>query len=183
MASGWSSLLAGLALVATPVAAQEVGESQVTFTMSPTFIRFSLGQGFAAAAHLRVDRLLSERAAVGVSAFAMLPFGGASAEPDCPPLVSCVSLATPHLLTGLMASGYSRLRAAGLRASVGVGVVAAHGGRGPGRTSSLAGLVGLDWESSRSSRLRPTIGVRYLRTASPLYGARDLLIPGLGFGF
>jgi hypothetical protein len=173
-----------LTVAASSMAAQEPDRTTVTFAVSPSFIQFDgFGGSFGTAvAQLRVQRTFGVDAGGELSMFAVVPMGAATSIPSCPLLGSCVTRSTPNVLNGVIASGYRYLGATGLRIGLGGGNVWASGGEGSPHTSSLAGLAGIDWES-RSSGIRPTIGVRMVLLTRPIYGARQLLVPGAGFSF
>jgi hypothetical protein len=71
----------------------------------------------------------------------------------------------------------------GLRAAVGIGAVGASGGEGLGNRSSVAGVVGLDWVPRSNNRFAPTFAIRLVQLSSPIAGARQLLLPGIGLSF
>lgn len=174
-----------LALVSTTSALAQESGTTVTLSVSPSFVNFaSFGGSFpAAVAQLNVSRPFTRSTGGEVSLFALVPLGGATAMPDCPPLVSCVSTQTPSLLTGALASIFAYAGETGLRASLGGGAAFASGGEGFPHRSSPAGVVGLDWIPNTRNRFVPTVAVRLVYLTSPIAGARQLLLPGLGLRF
>lgn len=177
--------LAGLSLLAAvPVAAQDTG-TRVTLTVSPGFVDFAgYGGGFpAAVARLSVSRDFSRYTGVELAGFVLAPMGGASAMADCVAGFSCISTSTPNLLSGGLVSGYVFAGDSPLRLSAGGGVVNASGGEGFGRRSTGALLFGIDLVPRTSNRFAPTVGIRVLQLASPLAGARQLILPGVGLSF
>jgi hypothetical protein len=166
------------------LAAQETGTT-VTLTISPTFVSFNgFGGSFGAAvARLSVSRSFTRLTGGEVSAFALAPLGGASIQPGCVPGGSCQTRSTPSVLSGLLTSMFGYAGETGLRASAGVGVVGASGGEGLGNRSSFAGVLGLDWVPQTDNRFVPTIAFRVVQLASPIAGARQLLLPGVGLSF
>lgn len=179
------ALLSVMIPAGAPALAQSGSETSVTLTVAPTFVQFSgFAGGFGAAvAQLRITRTFTDDAGGEIAAFAVIPSGGARAEPECLQGTVCFSLATPSMLNGVVASVYRFLGESGFRAALGGGGVKAVGGDGPGASSSLAGLFGLDWEPRGASRFRPTFGVRLVVFAESLYGARQLVLPGVGIAF
>lgn len=173
-----------IALLARSAAAQD-GSTQVTFTVGPTVVDFA-GFGGAlggAAAQLRVSHFFSRNLGGELSAFAILPTGGSASLATCVPGNSCESRATPRLLNGVLVSPFVFAGNTGLRITLGAGAVRAAGGQGPGARASAAGALGVDWDSRSTSRFAPIIGVRVVRLATPIYGARHLLLPGVGLTF
>ena len=165
------------------VRAQE-NRTSVALTVSPSFVNFErFGGSFGAAvAGLSISRNLSPALGGELSVFALVPLGGASAQPGCPVGTTCQSRATPNLLSGLLASALFHVGESGVQASLGAGIAAASGGEGLEHTSSAAGSVGLGW-TPRGNGLAPTLAVRIVQLASPLAGARTLLLPGIGLSF
>jgi hypothetical protein len=182
-----SPFLAAVILAAVPnvqLGAQETGTT-VTLTVSPSFVSFDgFGGSFGAAvARLSVSRNFTRLTGGEVSAFALAPLGGASNQPMCVEGSSCQSTSTPSVLSGLLTSLFGYVGATGLRASAGVGLVGASGGEGLENRSSFAGVLGLDWVSQKNNRFVPTFAFRLVQLASPIAGARQLLLPGVGFSF
>lgn len=159
--------------------------TSVALTASPSFVNFEVfgGSFGAAVAGLSISRDFSRMVGGELSGFVLAPLGGASAQPGCPVGTACQSRSTPNLLSGLLASALWYLGESGFQASLGAGVATASGGEGLEHTSSAAGSVGLGWTPRRSSGLAPTLGVRVVQLASPLAGARTLLLPGIGVSF
>lgn len=177
--------LLGISLVAAlPVGAQDTG-TRVTLTVSPGFIDFAgHGGGFGTAvARLGVSRGFTRFTGAELSAFAVVPLGGQTSTPDCIANLPCHATSTPNVLSGGMVSGYAFAGHGPLRISAGVGAVNASGGEGFGRRSTSALLLGLDLVPRTNSRLAPTVGVRVLQLGAPLAGARQLVLPGVGFSF
>jgi len=166
------------------VRAQE-SRTSVALTVSPSFVNFeTFGGNFGAfVAGLSVSRDFSRMAGGELSGFVLAPLGGASSQPDCPVGTPCQSRSTPSLLSGLLASALFYVGESGFQASVGAGVAAASGGEGLEHTSSAAGSIGLGWTPRGSTGLAPTLAVRVVQLASPLAGARTLLLPGIGLAF
>ena len=180
-----TSMLAVVALLGVRSLAAQENETTVTLTVSPTFVNFSgFGGSFGAAvARLSVGRGFTRHTGGELSAFALAPLGGASSQPDCPALVSCQARSTPSVLSGLSTSVFGYAGETGLRASAGLGVVGASGGEGLGNRSSLAGIFGLDYVPRSDNRFVPTFAFRVVQLASPIAGARQLLLPGVGLSF
>ena len=176
---------AACGLVAASAAAQDGRETRITLTVGPTFVDFAGfgGSVGAAAAQLQVSRYFSPTAGGELSAFMVVPAGGASSQPECVAGATCQSRATPGMVNGLLASAFTFLGESGFRVSAGGGGVKAFGGEGLGATASLAGSVGLDWVTRGNSRLLPTFGVHVVQLARPIAGARQFLLPGAGFTF
>jgi hypothetical protein len=168
----------------TPLGAQETGTT-VTLTVGPSFVNFPGAGGHfgAAVARLSVSRDFSRMTGGEISAFALAPLGGASAQPGCPQGTKCLSTSTPNLLSGVLASLFVYAGESPLRMSVGVGAVGASGGEGFENRSSVAGLAGLDWLPRTNSQFAPTLAIRIVQLSSPIAGARTLLLPGLGLSF
>ena len=167
-----------------PVGAQEAG-TRITLTVSPSFVHFpGVGGHFGAAvAQLSVSRDFTRMTGGEISAFALAPLGGASAQAGCPQGTKCISTSTPTLLSGVLTSLFAYAGESPLRVSAGVGAVGASGGEGFANRSSLAGLVGFDWLPRTNNRFAPTFAVRVVQLSSPIAGARTLLLPGMGLAF
>ena len=171
------------ALVAAPAKAQDAN-TQVTFTVAPTAVAFAgLGSTGAAVAQFRVSRFFTRDIGSELSAFAILPTGGAASMPACVPGARCQSRSTPRLLNGVLVAPFVYLGNTGLRASLGGGAVRAVGGEGDGGRSSAAAALGIEWDSRSDSRFSPVIGIRVVRLARPVVGARQLVLPGVGLTF
>ena len=182
-----SPFLVAVMFAAVPniqLGAQETGTT-VTLTVSPTFVSFSgFGGSFGAAvARLSVSRGFTRLTGGEASAFVLAPLGSASSQPGCVVGGSCQARTTPSLLSGLLTSMYGYAGETGLRASAGIGVVGASGGEGLGNRSSFAGVLGLDWVPQTDNRFAPTFAFRLVQLASPIAGARQLLLPGVGLSF
>jgi hypothetical protein len=182
-----SPFLAAVVFVTVPnvqLHAQDT-ETTVTLTVSPSFVHFDgFGGGFGAVVtRLSVSRGFTRFTGGEVSAFALAPLGAASSQPGCVAGGTCETRSTPSLLSGLLTSVFGYAGETGLRASAGAGVVGASGGEGLGNRSSLAGVVGLDWEPRSNNRFAPTFAFRLVQLARPIAGARQLLLPGVGLSF
>jgi hypothetical protein len=182
--------LAGLASLVlltagSTAASAQVGETRVSFVLSPTLVDFAgFGGGMGAvAAQLRVTRYFTTTTGGEISTFALLPLGGAASEPSCVPGGSCQSRQTPNMVQGALVSALSEFGETGFRGSIGGGVANATGMKGPGARTSAVGSFGLEWVPSGKSSLTPTFSVRVLQLASPLAGMRQLFLPGIGFAF
>lgn len=173
-----------IAAASAPLHAQEEATT-VTLSVGPSFVNFvSFGGSFpAAVAQLSVSKPFTRQTGGELSFFALAPLGSAAAVPDCPPLVSCVATQTPSLLSGALVSVFAYAGETGLRASVGGGGAFASGGEGFPHRTSPAGLVGLDWIPESRNRFIPAVNVRLVYLTSPIAGARQLLLPGLGLRF
>jgi len=171
-------------LPCAPLGAQQTGTT-ITLTVSPSFVNFDdFGGSFGAAvARLSISRDFSRMTGGELSVFALAPLGGASSQPGCVIGSPCQSRSTPSLLSGALTSVFGYAGESGLRAALGVGGVVASGGEGLRRRSSLAGLVGLDWIPRTNNRFAPTFAVRLVQLSTPIAGARQLLLPGVGLTF
>ena len=187
MSRSCSPLIVAFLLVTLPnvqLDAQDTGTT-VTLTVGPSFVNFPGAGGHfgAAVARLSVTRGFNRMTGGEMSAFALAPLGGASAQAECPPATKCISTSTPSLLSGVLASVFAYAGESPLRVSVGVGAVGASGGEGFQNRSSVAGLAGLDWVPRTSNQFAPTLALRIVQLSSPIAGARTLLLPGLGLSF
>lgn len=177
--------LLGVVGTRTPTAAQEAGGTTVSLTVSPSVVNFAgFGGRFGAVvARLSVTRDFTRHTGGEVSAFMLAPMGGATAIPGCVEGSACQTYSTPNAVTGILTSAFVRAGESGLRLSAGAGAVSASGGEGLDHRFSLAGLVGVDYEPRSRNRLVPTFALRVVHLASPIAGARQLLLPGIGFSF
>jgi hypothetical protein len=179
--------LACVALIAASVpAAAQVGETQISLVVSPTYVDFvGFGGGFsAAAAQLRISRYFTVTTGAELSTFAVLPLGQARSEPGCAPgNAPCQARQTPSMIQGGLLSALGVFGETGFRGSLGGGVANVMGMEGPGARTSAVGSFGLEWVPSGKSRFTPTFSVRMLQLASPLAGMRQLFLPGLGLTF
>lgn len=177
-------VLTSIVVPAAALGAQETGTT-VTLTVSPSFVNFDgFGGSFGAAvARLSVSRDFSRMTGGEISAFAIAPLGGATSQPGCTVGSTCQTRSTPSVISGLLTSIFAYAGESGLRASVGIGGATASGGEGLGHRSSAAGLVGLDWLPRSNNRFAPTFSIRLVQLASPIAGARQLLLPGVGLTF
>lgn len=187
MSRSISPILLAVMLATMPnvsLEAQEPGTT-VTLSVSPTVVTFGgFGGSFAAAVvRLSVSRDFTRLTGGEFSAFALAPMGGASSQAGCPVGSTCESRTTPSALSGVLTSMFAYAGESGLRASAGVGAVFGTGGAGLEHTTSLAGLVGLDWIPRTDNRFAPTFAIRVVQLASPIAGARTLLLPGVGVAF
>lgn len=164
--------------------AQETGTT-VTLTVSPSFVNFDgFGGGFGAVvARLSVSRDFTRITGAEISAFTLVPLGGASSQPGCTVGSTCQSRSTPSVLSGALTSLFVYTGETGLRAAAGIGAVGASGGEGLGNRSSVAGVIGLDWVPRSANRFAPTFAIRIVQLSSPIAGARTLLLPGVGLSF
>lgn len=177
------SAIAVAAFLPGSLVAQESGTT-VTLTVSPSFVDFAgLGSGPAAVARLSISRGFTRMTGGEVSAFVLAPLGGASATPECVVGGTCQTRSTPSLLSGVSTSVFAYVGETGLRGSIGVGAVGASGGEGLGNRGSFAGLIGVDWLPRTDTRFAPTFSFRLVQLASPIAGARQLLLPGVGLTF
>jgi hypothetical protein len=180
-----SLFLVACALAAVPnhrLGAQD-NETTVTLTVGPSFVDFEFGSFGAAVARLSVSRGFTRRTGGELSTFVLAPTGRASAQPGCIPGAACETRTTPSVLFGQLASLFADAGETGLRATVGGGASGSAGSEGFENRSSLAGLVGLDWIPRSDNRFAPTFSFRFLQLAKPIAGARQLLLPGIGFSF
>lgn len=165
-----------------PLGAQD-NETTVTLSVGPSFVNFDFGSFGAAVARLSVSRGFTRRIGGELSTFVLAPLGKASAQPGCVPGGACETRTTPSVVFGQLASVFADAGETGLRATVGGGAVGSAGSEGFKNRSSLAGLVGLDWIPRSDNRFAPTFSFRFLQLARPIAGARQLLLPGVGFSF
>jgi hypothetical protein len=172
-------------LMGVPAASRAQEGTTVSVTVSPSFVNFAgWGGSFGAAAmQLSIRRDFTRSVGGELTAFTLTPTGAASAIPGCVQGSSCVTRTTPSLLFGLMPSIYTWIGGSSLRLSGGFGFAGAVGGEGLENTSSLAGLLGMDWVPRSRNRMVPTLALRIVQLSSPIAGARQLLLPGLGISF
>jgi hypothetical protein len=177
-------LVVSTAVLSNSSAAQETNTT-ISLTVSPSFVNFEgWGGSFGAAViRLSVSRDFTQTVGGEFNAFTLTPMGGASAQPGCAIGTPCQSRTTPSALYGVMPSLYSWLGGSDLRVTAGAGYVGAGGGEGLGHRSSVAGLLGLDWVPRGNNRLVPTLALRIVQLGSPIAGARQLLLPGVGISF
>lgn len=171
-------------LSAAPVVAQEAGTT-VTLTVSPSFVNFDgFGGGFGAIVmRLSVSRDFTRTVGGEISAFSLAPIGGASAQPGCAIGATCQTRTTPSLLYGVLPSIFTWVGGSDLRLSGGLGMVGASGGEGLGSRQKAAGVLGIDWVPRSGNRFAPTFAFRVVQLSSPIAGARQLLLPGVGLSF
>lgn len=156
-----------------------------TVTIGATAVDFegyggSIGAGLA---QFSVDRGYSQVLGGELSAFLLVPLGGASAIPECLPGTTCQTRSTPGMFSGGFASLVARGGEKGLRAVLGIGPVWAAGGEGLENTSSFAGIVGVDWVAESKNRRALTLSARVVLLDSRIAGARLLVLPGIGATF
>jgi hypothetical protein len=165
-------------IAVTTSSAQETGTT-VSLTVSPSVIDFgSWGGRFGAAVtRLTISRAFSDELGAELSAFAIAPAGAASAQPSCVVGASCVARTTPGLLYGIVPSLYAWAGKSDVRISAGAGVAGAGGGEGLDARNSAVGMFGVDWLPRSRNRLVPTVALRIAHLATPLAGARTLLLP------
>lgn len=182
-----ATLAALLAITGRVARAQEEEGTRVTLRVGPTALDFAgFGGRFGAAvAELSVARRFGANAGADLSAFTILPTGGATATPGCTDPVSgaCVARSSPNALNGVLLSPFTFVGGSNLRIATGVGVIGAAGGEGFPRRSSAAFAAGIDWVPDSRSRLAPSVGIRAVRLANPVAGVRQLLMPGVGVTF
>ena len=156
-----------------------------TLTVGATWVEFEDvgGSLFAALAQFSIDRGYSQVLGGELSAFALLPLGGASAIPECVVGVPCQTRSTPSLLFGGFGSLIARGGETGLRAALGIGPVWSAGGEGLENSSSFAGIAGVDWIANSGSRRALTLSARLVFLDSPIGGARQILLPSVGVTF
>jgi hypothetical protein len=178
-----SFLLASCVTVPAALYAQDA--TTVSVTVSPSFVNFSgWGGSFGAAViQLSIRRDFSRTFGGEFTAFTLTPMGGATSIPGCVPGGVCETRSTPNMLFGVMPSVYSWIAGSDLRLSGGVGFAGAAGGEGFENRSSLAGLLGIDWVPRSRNRMVPTLALRVVQLSSPIAGARQLLLPGVGISF
>jgi hypothetical protein len=178
------ALAFGLALPFGQLSAQEP-ETTITLTVSPSFVDFGdFGGRFGAGViRLSASRSITRLTGAEVSTFALAPLGGMSSIPGCAEGGTCRTYSTPNMLTGASGSFYVYAGESGLRLSLGGGLVRALGGEGFDKRSTVAGLVGIDWIPPSDNRFAPTLAVRFLQLSTPIAGARQLLLPGVGIRF
>lgn len=174
-----------LLLLPCAVAHGQTPATRVTLTASLTAVDFTTfgGRFGAAAVQLGLAHPLGAALGTDLAAFAVAPGGGASATPGCVQGSACQSRTTPSLLAGLLITPFARLGTSGVRLAAGGAYVRAIGGEGGERRASPAGVVAVDWLPVGRSRLTPTAGVRVVRFASTVMGARFLVLPGVGLAF
>jgi hypothetical protein len=171
----------GLALPFGQLSAQD-SETTITLTVGPSFVDFGdFGGRFGAGViRLSASRSITRLTGAELSTFAVAPLGGMTSIPGCVEGGVCQTYSTPNVFSGASGSVFFYAGETGLRASVGGGLVRAIGGEGFDKRSTVAGLVGLDWIPRSNNRFVPTFSVNFLQLSTPLAGARQLLLPGVG---
>lgn len=154
-----------------------------TLTAGPSLVDFESygGSMSAVVGWFSIARVSESLLGTEGALFLTVPLEGASAISDCPPPTSCPTRSTPSLLYGAMISGLARPGDNGLRAAFGIGGIWAAGGEGLENRSSITGHVGVDWVGKGKYAL--TVTVRLLLLASPIAGARQVFLPGIGVTF
>jgi hypothetical protein len=179
-----SSLLLSvtLLLLAPSAGMAQQRPTRVSLTAGLTSVDFGTwgGRLGSAVAQLGVTRSVSQAAGVDLVSFAVAPAGGVSVTPACVQGGVCESRETPSLFAGAVLAPHLRLGASPLRVAAGGGYVRAIGGAGGGGRATAATMLSVEWRPSSRGRLAPSIGVRWLRFASPVMGARQLILPGMG---
>jgi len=159
--------------------------TRVTLSAALSTVNFDgIGGRFGAVvAQATLARRVTERVGLEVNGFALVPGGGATADPACLPSHPCESFSTPSAIVGSLVGPVIDVGESGVRLSAGVGFARATGGSGFSPRGSTAGGVALEWRLRRKSRLSPSAGLRLATLGRPLAGARLLLLPGLGVTF
>ena len=183
-----SRLVVALHLLALgmPVLASsaQAPERTVIVTVSPSYVAYDpLGSFPAVVAQLGARHAFNSTFGGELAAFALGTLGGATAIPDCPAGVSCVTRSTPNAITGVLASMLASVGTSALGVSLGIGAVTAMGGEGLDNRSAGAASIGLEWIPRTTSRWVPMVGIRYVQLASPIAGMRHLVVPGIGVAF
>ena len=154
-----------------------------TLTVGATVVDFADVGGTipAVLTQFSIDRGYSQVLGYELSAFLLVPLGGATAIPECIPNVPCETRSTPNLLFGGFGSLIARGGDAGLRAALGIGPVWSTGAEGLSNSSSFAGIVGVDWVGTGSRAL--TLSARLVFLESAIGGTRLLFMPSIGVTF
>ena len=154
-----------------------------TLTVGATVVDFADVGGTipAVLTQFSIDRGYSQVLGYELSAFLLVPLGGATAIPECIPNVPCETRSTPNLLFGGFGSLIARGGDAGLRAALGIGPVWSTGAEGLSNSSSFAGIVGVDWVGAGSRAL--TLSARLVFLESAIGGTRLLFMPSIGVTF
>jgi hypothetical protein len=179
------STIAVALLLTLPISLHAQDETTITLTVSPSFVDFGdFGGRFGAGViRLSASRSITRLTGAELSTFALAPLGGMTSIPGCVEGAACRTYSTPNMLSGASGSFYVYAGESGLRLALGGGLVRALGGEGFDRRSTTAAVVGLDWIPSSNNRFAPTLAVRFLQLSTPLAGARQLLLPGVGVRF
>ena len=177
--------LVAASLVALPASSNAQEGTTISLTISPSFVNFSgWGGSFGAAvAQLSVRRDLTSAMGAELTAFTLAPTGGATSLPGCVQGSPCETRSTPSMLVGVMPSLYAWVGGSNLRLTAGAGYAGAAGGEGLENRGSAAALLGADWVPRSRNRLAPTFAIRVVQLGSPIAGARQLLLPGVGVAF
>lgn len=172
-------------LVTIPAASDAQEGTTISLTVSPSFVNFDgWGGSFGAGViQLSIRRDFTRAVGAELTAFTLAPAGGATDIPGCVVGSPCITRSTPNMLFGVMPSVFTWVGGSDFRLTGGVGFVGAAGGEGFENRSSLAGLLGIDWVPRSRNRMVPTLALRVVQLSSPIAGARQLLLPGVGISF
>jgi hypothetical protein len=178
------SLLLAWSLSPRTLDAQRPATS-LTLSTSLSTVNFAgIGGRFGAVvAQTTLVRRITDAAGVEINGFALVPGGGATADPACLPSQPCTSFSTPSAIVGSLVGPVVDVGTSGVRLSAGVGFARSTGGSGFSPRSSGAGTVAIEWRIRPRSRFSPSAGLRLATLAHPLAGARLLILPGLGVTF
>jgi len=159
--------------------------TRVSLAVGGSFVNFSDvgGRMGAGVGQVAITRHSSGGYGVELAGFGVAPWGAVSVQPTCLPDSSCDTRSTPSLLTGATLSPTARLGSSGLWVAGGACLLMAAGGEGLRRRTSLAGTLSLRWMPPRDRRIVPTVGVRLVRLARNVAGARLLVLPTAGVAF
>lgn len=175
-----------LVFVSAPrtIAAQPSATSLTLSTMLSTVNFDEIGGRFGAiVVQGTLARRLRDGVGVEVNGFALVPGGGATADPSCLPSGPCRSYSTPSSIVGALVGPTLNVGPSGLRLSVSAGVARATGGDGFSPRATGAGAAAIEWAMRPQSRFSPSAGLRVATLRHRLAGARLLLLPGLGVTF
>lgn len=177
-------ILLACAVPARDVAAQRLATS-VSLSTSLSSVNFDgIGGRFGAVVvQGTVARRVRANVGMELNGFALVPGGGATADPACLPAQPCESFSTPSAIVGSLVGPFVDVGTSGVRLSAGVGIARATGGSGFSPRTSAAGAVAMEWRIRPHARLSPSAGLRLATLGRPLAGARLLLLPGLGVTF
>jgi hypothetical protein len=172
-------------LAALPVTSNAQDGTTISLTISPSFVDFGAWGGSfgAAVVQLSIRRDFTRSIGGELTAFTLAPMGGMSAIPGCVEGAQCQTRSTPNTFYGIVPSIYTWVGGSDLRLTTGGGLVGAAGGEGFENRNSLAGLLGVDWVPRSRNRMVPTVGLRVVQLSSPIAGARQLFLPGVGVSF
>lgn len=172
-----------IALSAQTIESQQ--KTSVAFTVGPGSVRFSNfgSRTITMVAQVSVTRDVAKRTAAELSAFTAVPLQVMSVTPGCLPNSLCQSRTTPSALVGGLASALLQMGDSPLRLSAGVGRLGARGMEGPGAVATNVFQLGLEWSQEREGGMRMTAGTRAIQFATPVSGARQLILSGVGLRF